>query len=276
LAENGYVEGRNVAIEYRWADGHIDRLPSLVAELLRLQPTMIAVCGSTPGALLLKAATQTVPIVFLVGPDPVEAGLVGSLSHPGGNLTGVTVFNVEVIAKRLELLHQLVPASTSIGFLVNPTNSAATDAEMHQMHSASDVLGLHLRVHDASTPSEIDVAFAAMAREQTAALVVSGESFFSAQRNQLVALAERYRVPAIYQTRDDAVAGGLISYGTNTADSYRQVGIYAGRILKGEKPADLPVQQATKIDLVINLKTAKTLGITVPLALLTRADEVIE
>jgi putative ABC transport system substrate-binding protein len=276
LAETGYVDDKNVAIEYRWAEGHIDRLPALVRELLSHQPAVIAVCGSTPGARLLKAATRTVPIVFLIGPDPVAAGLVDSLNHPGGNLTGVTVFNVEVIAKRLQLLHELVPAARSIAFLVNPTNAAATEAEMKEMQSAAGLLNLRLLVLNASTASEIEAAFESSLLERAGALVVSGETLFSAQRNQLVTLAARRRVPAIYQTRADAMAGGLISYGTNTPDSYRQIGIYAGRILKGEKPADLPVQQATKIDLVINLKAAKALGLTVPLPLLGRADEVIE
>jgi putative tryptophan/tyrosine transport system substrate-binding protein len=276
LAEAGYVEGRNAAIEYHWAEGQVSRAVALAGELVRNRYAVIVVLGSTPAALALKAATQTVPIVFLIGPDPVEAGLVASLNRPGGNLTGVTVSNVEVIAKRLELLHELVPAATSVGFLVNPTNAAATEAEMKEMRVAAGVLGLRLLVLNASTPAEIESAFATVLPERAGALVVSGESFFTARRDQIIALAARYQIPTVYQARAAAVAGGLISYGTDNLESYRIVGVYAGRMLKGEKPADLPVQLATRIDLVINLKTAKALGLTFPTALLVRADEVIE
>jgi putative ABC transport system substrate-binding protein len=276
LAETGYVEGRNVSVEYRWADGQNDRVPALATELVRRRMAVIVVVGSTPGALALKAATQTIPIVFLIGPDPVAAGVVASLNRPGGNLTGVTVSNVEVIAKRLELLHELVPAATTIAFLVNPTNSAATEAETRELHAAARVLGLGLLPLNASTPREIEAAFETLVQQRAGALLVSGESFFSAQSDQIIALAARHAVPAIYPNHAHTAAGGLMSYGTDTLDSTRQVGVYAGLILKGERPADLPVQQATKIELAINMKTAKALGLTFPTALLVRADEVIE
>jgi putative tryptophan/tyrosine transport system substrate-binding protein len=276
MADTGYVEGRNVAIEYRWAEYHYDRLPSLAAELVRRQVAVIAVMGSAPGALALKAATQTIPIVFMIGPDPIKLGLVASLNRPGGNLTGATTINVEVIAKRLELLHELMPAATSIAVLVNPTNSAATEPETRELQAAAHVLGLQLLVLNASTLREIEAAYASFASHRADAILVSGESFFTAYRDQIVMLAARYAVPAIYSGRSYVDAGGLISYGTDSLDGYRQVGVYSGRILKGEKPADLPVQQVTKIELVINLKTARALGLTVPLTLLARADEVIE
>jgi putative ABC transport system substrate-binding protein len=276
LSDTGYVEGRNLAIEYRWAEYHYDRLPALAAELVRRQAAVIAVGGSAPGALALKAATRTIPIVFLIGPDPIELGLVASLNRPGGNLTGVTTVNVEVIAKRLELLHALVPAASSIGLLVNPTNVAATEPETRELQAAAAVLGLHLLVLNASSPSEVEKAFATLVQQRAGALLVSGESFFTTQRDQIVALAARYAAPAIYSGRQYADAGGLMSYGTDGAEPWRLLGSYAGRILKGDKPADLPVQRSTKVELVINLKTAKALGLTVPLALLTRADEVIE
>jgi ABC-type uncharacterized transport system substrate-binding protein len=276
LAETGYIEGKNVAIDYRWGEGHVDRVVALAAEMVRNRYAVIAVIGSTPGALALKAATQTVPIVFQIGPDPVTAGLVASLNRPGGNLTGVSVINVEVIAKRLQLLHELVPAAKSVAFLVNPDNAAATEAEMKEMQRAAQVLGLRLIVLNASTPAEIETAFATAFPDEARALVVSGESFFNARRDQVIALAARYRVPTIYGTRSFIVAGGLMTYGTDATESYRIVGVYAGRILKGDKPADLPVQQVTKIELAINLKTAKVLGLTVPQSILARADEVIE
>jgi putative ABC transport system substrate-binding protein len=276
LAETGYVEGRNVAVEYRWADGQNDRLPALAADLVRGRMAVVAAMGTTPGALALKAATQTIPIVFTIGPDPVAAGLVASLNRPGGNLTGVTISNVEVIAKRLELLHELVPAAKSIAFLVNPTNTAATAPETGELQAAARVLGLDLLPLNASTPAEIETAFATLAGHRAGALLVSGESFFSSQEDQVIALAARYAVPAIYGNRAYTAAGGLMSYGTNSRDSDRQVGVYVGRILKGEKPADLPVQQATRVELAINMKTAKALGLTFPITLLGRADEVIE
>jgi putative tryptophan/tyrosine transport system substrate-binding protein len=276
LAETGYIEGKNVAIDYRWGEGHVDRVVAFAAEMVRNRYSVIAMIGSTPGALALKAATQTVPIVFQIGPDPVRAGLVASLNRPGGNLTGVSVINVEMIAKRLQLLHELVPAAKSVAFLVNPDNAAATESEMKEMQPAAQVLGLRLIVLNASTPAEIESAFATAFPGGARAFVVSGESFFTARRDQVIALAARYRVPTIYGSRSFIVAGGLMSYGTDTTESYRIVGVYAGRILKGDKPADLPVQQVTKIELAVNLKTAKALGLTVPQSILARADEVIE
>jgi len=276
LAETGYIEGKNVAIDYRWAEGHVDRVVALAAEMVRNRYAVIAVIGSTPGALALKAATQTVPIVFQVGPDPVTVGLVASLNRPGGNLTGVSVINVEMIAKRLEILHELVPAAKSVAFLVNPDNAAATEAEMKEMQGAAQSLGLRLMVLNARTQAEIETAFVTAFPDEAGALVVGGDSFFGAHRDQVIALAARYRVPTIYQSRSFIVADGLMSYGTDTTESYRIVGIYIGRLLKGEKPADLPVQQVTKIELAINLKTAKALGLTVPQSILVRADEVIE
>jgi putative ABC transport system substrate-binding protein len=276
LAETGYIEGRNVAIDYRWAEGQVGRVVALAAEMVRNRYAVIAVLGSTPGALALKAATQTIPIVFSVGPDPVAAGLVVSLNRPGGNLTGASVINVEVIAKRLELLHELVPAAKSVALLVNPDNAAATEAEMKEMQRAAHVLGLRLIVLNARAPAEIETAFATTFPNQAGALVVGGDAFFSTHRDQVIALAARYRVPTIYGSHSHIVAGGLMSYGPDTAESYRIVGVYVGRILKGDKPADLPVQLATKIQLIINMKTAKALGITFPITLLGRADEVIE
>jgi putative ABC transport system substrate-binding protein len=276
LAEAGYVEGRNVAIEYRWAEGHYDRLPALAAELVRRQVAMIVTGGGSTTALAAKAATATIPIVFNLGVDPVEVGLVKSLNRPSGNLTGVTIINVEVIAKRLELLHQVVPAATSIALLVNPTNSVGADADARELQAAARALGLHLLILNASSDGEIDAAFATLVIERAGALVVGGDSFFVSRYDRLAALAARHVVPAIYQSREAAASGGLVSYGADIPDSYRQVGVYTGRVLKGEKPADLPVQQATKVELTINLKTVKALGLTVPLALLTRADEVIE
>jgi putative tryptophan/tyrosine transport system substrate-binding protein len=276
LAETGYIEGKNVAIDYRWAEGHVDRVVALAAEMVRNRYAVIAVIGSTPGALALKADTQTVPIVFQIGPDPVTAGLVASLNRPGGNLTGVSVINVEVIAKRLQLLHELVPAAKSVAFLVNPDNIAATEAEMKEMQGAAQALGLRLIVLNVRTPADIETAFATAFPDQAGALVVGGDAFFSARRDQIIALAARYRVPTIYSSLSGVVAGGLMSYGTDLNESYRIVGVYTGRILKGDKPSDLPVQQVTKIELAINLKTAKVLGLTVPQSILARADEVIE
>jgi putative ABC transport system substrate-binding protein len=276
LAETGYVEGRNVAVEYRWADGQNDRMPALAAELVRGRMAVIAAVGTTPGALALKAATQTIPIVFMIGPDPVAAGLVPRLNRPGGNLTGVTINNVEVIAKRLELLHELVPSAKSIAFLVNPNNPAATSAETGELQAAARVLGLDLLLLNASSGAEIEAAFATLADRRAGALLVSGESFFTAQRDRLVALAARHAVPAIYGSRAFIAAGGLMSYGTDSRDADRQVGVYVGRILKGENPADLPVHQATRIELAINLKTVKALRLTVPQSILVRASAVIE
>jgi len=276
LAEAGYVEGKNVAIEYRWAEGHFDRLPALAAELVRDRPAVIVMGGSTPGALALKAATQTIPIVFQIGSDAVEIGLVASLNKPGGNLTGVTALNVEIGAKRLELLHELVPTAASIALLVNPTNSTLTEGETKEAQAAARILGLQLLVLNATTPSEIEVAFATLVRQRADALLVSTDLFFLALSDHLVTLAARHAVPAIYTFRELVTAGGLMSYGAILSDTFRQVGVYTGRILNGEKPADLPVMQPTKFELTLNLKTAKALGLTVPPTLLARADEVIE
>ena len=278
LAETGYVEGKNVAVQYHGGEGSSGKhAVALTGELVRNRYAVIVVFGSTPAALALKAATQTIPIVFQIGPDPVAAGLVASLNRPGGNLTGVTGFNVQVMAKRLELLHKAVPAATLVAFLVNPTNAAVTQGELTEMQIAARALGLRLMVVNASTPTEIDTAFATVVTEQAGALVISGESFFSSRREQIVALAARNRVPTVYPLGTDAAAGGLMSYGRkNGLDVFRIVGTYAGRILKGEKPADLPVQQPSKFDFVINLMTAKALGLTIPETLLATADQVIE
>jgi putative tryptophan/tyrosine transport system substrate-binding protein len=274
LNETGFVEGRNVAIEHHWAHGQYDRLPALAADLVRRQVTVIATSGNA-SALAAKTATATIPIVFLTGADPVQAGLVASLSRPGGNLTGVTSLGVELGPKRLELLHELVPAATTIAILVNPANRSA-EIQVRDMQAAARTLGLELHILQASTEREIDAAFAALTRLRAGALVISPEAFFNSRSEQLAALTVRHAVPAIYTYREFAAAGGLMSYGGSITDSYRQAGIYVGRILKGEKPADLPVQQSTKVELIINMKTAKALGLTVPFALLGRADEVFE
>jgi putative tryptophan/tyrosine transport system substrate-binding protein len=271
LAEIGYFEDGNLAIEYRWAEDRYDRLPELAAELIRRQVAVIVIPGSTPGALALKKATQTIPIVFLIGTDPVRTGLVASLNRPGGNLTGFRLLDTEIAAKRLELLHELVPAATTIAMFVNQTNSAAAEAETKDMQVGAEILGIRLVVLNASIPSEIEAGFATLVRERAGALVVPGETFFTTQRERLVALTAQHAVPAIFQYSEFTEAGGLISYGPNNLDAYRQVGVYTGRILKG-----LPVQQTTKIELVVNLKTAKALGLKIPETLLVRADKVIE
>jgi putative tryptophan/tyrosine transport system substrate-binding protein len=276
LAEVGYIEDGNLAIEYRWAEDHYDRLPELAAELVRHQVAAIVVPGSTPGALVLKKATQTIPIVFLIGTDPVRTGLVASLNRPGGNLTGFRLLDTDIAAKRLQLLHEAVPTATTIALLVNQSNSAAAEAETKDMQVGAEILGLGLLVLNASSPSEIEAAFATLVHERAGALVVPGETFFTTQRARIVALTARHAVPAIFQYREFTEAGGLMSYGPNNVDAYRQVGIYVGRILRGEKPADLPVQQTTKIELVVNVKTAKALGLTMPETLLATADEVIQ
>jgi putative ABC transport system substrate-binding protein len=273
LSETGYAEGRNVAIEYRWAEGHYDRLRTLAADLARREVTVIAANG--PAALPARAATTTIPIVFFTGVDPVEAGIVASLSRPGGNATGVSILNTELGPKRLEFLYQLVPTATSMALLVNPTNPNA-GALSRDLQAAARTLGLSLHVLHASAERDFDTVFATLLQLRAGGLVIGADAFFTSRNKQLGALALRYAVPAIYQYREFAAAGGLIGYGSNIVDAYRQVGVYTGRILKGEKPAHLPVQQATKVEMIINIRTAKALGITVPLPLIGRADEVIE
>jgi putative ABC transport system substrate-binding protein len=274
LNETGYVEGQSVVIEYRWAEGQYDRLPALAADLVR-RPVTVIVTGGTPPTFAAKAATSTIPIVFNLGVDPVQLGLVASLNRPGGNITGVALLQIELAAKRLDLLHELLPSAASIALLVNPSNPL-TEPEMRGLRDAAPSLGLQLRTLPASTPSEIDAAFGTLVELRAGALVVSADTFFTNQRAQIVALAARHAVPAIYVYRLFPAAGGLMSYGADLADSYRLVGIYTGKILKGAEPADLPVQQAVKVELVINLKTAKALGLTIPATLIARADEVIE
>jgi putative ABC transport system substrate-binding protein len=274
LKEAGYVEGHKVAIEYRWAEGHYDRLPALAADLVRRQVAEIVTVG-TPAALAAKAATSTIPIVILVGIDPVQIGLVASLNRPGGNVTGLAGLTLEVEAKRLEVLHELLRTSAAVALLVNP-NNPATEPETKGVRDAARSLGLQLHVLDASTEGEIDAAFEKLIELRAGGLLVGADAFLTSQRDQIVALAARHAVPAIYGVREFATAGGLMSYGTDLADAYRQVGIYAGKVLKGAKPADLPVQRVVRVEFVINLKTAKTLGLTFPITLLGRADEVIE
>jgi putative ABC transport system substrate-binding protein len=276
LKESGYVEGENVAIVYRWAEGQNDRLPELAAELVRRQVAVIATTGGTPSALAAKAATTTIPIVFAVPEDPVRLSLVASLARPGGNATGINFFNAELAAKRLELLRELVPAAVHLAVLVNPTNVANTEANLKEVQLASRAMGLQVQVVRASTSREIDAAFGTIVRERADALFVGGDALFNSRRLQLALLAARHGLPATYPSRDYPVSGGLMSYGTDVTDAFRQVGAYAGRILKGAKPADLPVVQASKFELVINHQTARMLGITVPPTLLTAADELIE
>jgi putative tryptophan/tyrosine transport system substrate-binding protein len=275
LKEAGYVEGQSIVIEYRWAQNEIDRLPALAADLVSRQVAVIATTG-TPSAFAARAATTTIPIVFEVGFDPVTVGLVASLSRPGGNLTGVTNLGVEVEAKQLELLHELVPTATTIALLVNPTNRTLADVLSRDMQPAADKLGLKLQVLNASTDRDFDTVFTILARQRPGALVIGADIFFIGRSQQLAALAVRYAIPASFYFREFVVAGGLMSYGGSFTEAHRQVGVYVGRILKGDKPADLPVLRPTKFELVINLKTAKALGLTVPPALLTAADEVIE
>jgi putative ABC transport system substrate-binding protein len=273
LVEIGFVEGRNVLIESRWAEGHYERLPILAADLVHRQAAVIVASG-TSASHAAKAATQTIPIVFQIGGDPIALGFVASLNRPGGNLTGVSNLNYEVTPKRLELLRELVPTMTTVALLINPTAGGSTIDAMYQV--AARKLGLDLHVLHASTERDFDTAFATLVQLRAGGLVTSADVFFRSRGEQLVALALRHAVPAIFPWRDAAMTGGLMSYGTDLRDQFRIVGGYVGRILKGEKPADLPVQQATKVELIINMKTAKALGLTVPLTLLGRADEVIE
>jgi putative tryptophan/tyrosine transport system substrate-binding protein len=278
LAEMGYVEGRNLAIEYRWAEGQNDRLPALATDLVRRKVGVIVAPGSTTAALVAKAATQSTPIVFMIGADPVELGLVASLSRPGGNLTGVSVVNGPVVAKCLEFLHELVPTATSIAVLFNPTNPAFAKIETRELQFAARTLGVRLLFLEAREQSEFEGAFATLVGQKAGALLVSGDGLFVGrnQVEQLVALAARHAVPAIYQYREQTLAGGLASYGASLSEAYHQVGVYTGRILKGAAPSDLPVTQSTKLEFVINLKTAKALGLTFREMLVARADEVIQ
>src|SRR5215475_1217914 len=273
LGETGYIEGRNVWIEYRWAEGRYERLPALAADLVRRQVSVIA--ANTPASPIAKAATTSIPIVFLTSADPVAAGLVASLNRPGGNLTGVAVLNVEVGPKRLELLHEAVPAASVVALLINPINPNS-ERQSKDMQAAARSLGLQLHALHASTERDFDTAFARLVQLRAGALIIGADAFFINQSEQLGALALRHAVPAISFYREFVAAGGMMSYGGDLIDAYRLMGVYGGRILKGEKPADLPVQQETKFALIINLKAAKTLGLTVPLPLLGRADEVIE
>src|SRR5499433_3866089 len=273
LKEAGFVEGQNVKVEYRWAEGHYDRLQSLAADLVRRQVAVIAATGGEPSPQVVKAATQTIPIVFMANGDPVAAGLVASLNRPGGNLTGVTIFGMIAAGKRLELLRQLMPKAGTIGYLMNPDNP---NRELDNVQDAARSLGQQILVLNAHGDREIETPFTTIAKERIAGLLVASDPLFFDRREQLIALAARQAIPAIYYLRAFSQAGGLLSYGNSLTDMYRQVGIYTGRVLRGEKPADLPVMQATKFELVINLKTAKALGLEIPPTLLAIADEVIE
>jgi putative ABC transport system substrate-binding protein len=275
LKEAGYVEGQNVAIEYRWAGDEYNRLASLAAELVHRQVAVIVAGGGTPSAIAAKVATVTIPIVFAIAVDPVKIGFVANLNRPGGNLTGVTSLNVDVGQKRLELLRELLPTASIVAVLINPT-SQLSEPYLQALQPAARALGLQLHVLNASADRDFDTVFATLVQLRVSALLISPDNFFNARAEQLAALSLRHAVPAIYQYRPFVAAGGLISYGSNETEYYRLVGSYAGRILKGEKPADLPVVQSTKVELILNLKTAKALGLTVPMSLLGRADEVIE
>ena len=275
LKETGYVESQNVRIEYRWAEGRNDRLPALAADLVSRQVAVIA-AGGTPPTIAAKAATATNPIVFVTGADPVEIGLVASLNRPGGNLTGITTLTSKVAQKKLELLHDLLPTATVIALLINPTNPILAETNSRDLQAAARTLGLQILMLRASREREFETAFATLVQQRAGGLVIGTDAFFNSRSRQLAALAARHSVPSISQFRGFAAAGGLMSYGASNTDEYHLVGVYTGRILKGEKPADLPVQQAAKAELIINLKTAKALGVTIPIPMLGRANEVIE
>jgi putative tryptophan/tyrosine transport system substrate-binding protein len=276
LNETGYVEGQNVTVEYHWLEGHYGRLPALVADLVGRRVAVIATPGSGPAALAAKAATATIPIVFGVAEDPAQLGLVASLARPGGNATGINFFAREVVAKRLRLLHDLVPKAVRIAVLVNPANASSAEATLREVQEAAPTIGLQIQILNATTIGEIDSAFATLSRERSDALFVAGDGFFDSRRGQFATLAARDRIPAAYAHRDYVAAGGLTSYGTDLADVFHQVGVYTGSILKGAKPVDLPVLQSTKFEFVINLQTARALDIEVPSGVLAIADEVIE
>jgi putative ABC transport system substrate-binding protein len=276
LSEAGAIEGQNGTVEYHWLEGQQDRLPALVADLVRRRVTVIATPASTPAALAAKAATATIPIVFGVPDDPVRLGLVASLARPGGNATGINFFSEEVVAKRLRLLHDLVLRAVRVAVLVDPANATGAESTLRAVQQAAPAVGLQIQSLNATTVSEIDAAFASFAREHPDVLFVAGDSFFTSRRGQFAILAARERIPAAYANRDIVAAGGLMSYGTDLADAFHQVGVYTGKILKGAMPADLPVVQSTKFEFVINLQTARALGIEVPPAVLAIADEVIQ
>src|SRR5499433_299021 len=276
LKEAGYVEDENVAIVYRWAENQLDRLPELAADLVRRQVAVIAATGGVPPSLAAKAATTTIPIVFAVGEDPIRLGLVTSLARPGGNLTGINFFNAELTAKRLRLLHDLVPKAVRVAVLLNPANASSTEYQLRIVQEAAPTVGLQLQILNATTIGEIDAAFATLERERPDALFVAGDAFFISRAVQFATLTARGRIPATYSVRDHAAVGGLMSYGTDLTEAFRQVGVYTGKILKGAKPVDLPVVQSTKFEFIINMQTARALGLEVPAQLLATVDEVIE
>jgi putative tryptophan/tyrosine transport system substrate-binding protein len=276
LIETGYVDSQNVMVEYHWLEGRYDNVPALVADLVRRQVTVIATPATPVAALAAKAATATIPIVFSAAGDPVQLGLVASLARPGGNVTGINYFSSELVAKRLRLLHDLVPKAVRVAVLVNPANSLTAEPTLREVQEAAHIIGLQIKIFNAKTIDEIDAAFATLANERPDALFVGGDAFFFSRREQIVTLAAREKIPAVYASSDAAAAGGLMSYSTDLADVLRQVGVYTGRVLKGEKPADMPVLQQTKFVFTINLQTARALGIEVPPAVLSIADEVIE
>jgi putative ABC transport system substrate-binding protein len=276
LAETGYIDGSNVAIEYRWAEGHNERVPALVEGLVSRHVDVIVAPGGVPGALAAKAATSTIPIVFEMGADPVALGLVASLNHPGGNITGATSLSAEVNPKRIELLHEVVPTATAFGFLINPTNLANAKASTNLAMTAASALGLKLHVLNASKEDDFNVAFAELVKLHAGGLVISNDTFYVTRQGQLAAASIRHAMPTVSQSREFVTAGGLMSYSGSYTETHKRAGIYTGRILKGDKPADLPVFRSTQVELFINLKTAKTFGISVPLPLLGRADGIIE